>query len=315
MPKFRRRPPAASSAAAGRAPSIHRLSSVVSIAPRQRKFHGGAPLRAQDRAHAVGGDGRLDSGREVEADRIGRGFADLLAALGDQLVGAAQLLAVIAEHQAALVDQAEAADVAVVAGLEAARVIVLGAVDGDVLDALAERAVGQDAGRIGVGKDQRAVRRGRAQPSTSSSGSSVGSGPGPPQLTTSRCAPSDISNARVEAEPRAAIFCGRRRRGVEDEDRAERRQPLIAPAARLAQRAGAKAAAFDQRGEPRGIAGIAALPARQRAVAHGRLHGARRARPRRRPRCRREWSAWRRNSRRAAGRGGRPAASARTASG
>ena len=105
----------------------------------------------------------LDSRREVEADRVRRGFADLLAALGDQLVGAAQLLAVIAEHQAALVDQAEGADIAVVARLEPARVIVLAAVDGDILDAFAERAVGEDVGRIGVGEDQRAVRGGGAK--------------------------------------------------------------------------------------------------------------------------------------------------------
>src|SRR5438067_1435219 len=61
--------------------------------------------RAQDRAHAVGGDRRFNPGREVEAHRIRRGLANLLAALGDQLVGAAQFLAVIAEHQAALMDE------------------------------------------------------------------------------------------------------------------------------------------------------------------------------------------------------------------
>src|SRR5206468_3941994 len=44
-------------------------------------------LRAQDRAHAVGGRGRLDPWREVEAYGIRRGVADLLASFGDQLVG------------------------------------------------------------------------------------------------------------------------------------------------------------------------------------------------------------------------------------
>ena len=60
-------------------------------------------------------------------------------------------------------DEAEGADIAVVARLEPARVIVLAAVDRDVLDALAERAVGENVGRVGVGKDERAVRGGRAE--------------------------------------------------------------------------------------------------------------------------------------------------------
>src|SRR4029079_9832067 len=59
------------------------------------------------------------------------------------------------------------------------------------------------------------------------------------------------------------------RRGIEHHDRAERRQPPITPAARLAQRTGAKAAPLDQRGQSRRFAGITALPARQRAVAEG----------------------------------------------
>ena len=44
-----------------------------------------------------------------------------------------------------------------------AGIIVLEALDGDVADALAERPVVEDRGRIGVGEDQRAVRGGRAQ--------------------------------------------------------------------------------------------------------------------------------------------------------
>src|SRR5687768_11537474 len=58
---------------------------------------------AQDGAHAVGGERRLDVGGEMEAGSEGDRVADLAAAFLDQLVGAAQLLAVIAEHQAALV--------------------------------------------------------------------------------------------------------------------------------------------------------------------------------------------------------------------
>mgnify|MGYP003287646920 CR=1 FL=1 len=80
--------------------------------------------------------------REMEADGERHRAAHLAPAFLDQLVGAAQFLAVIAEHQAALVDQAEAPDVAVVGRANAARIIVLRAVDGDVGDALAERPVG-----------------------------------------------------------------------------------------------------------------------------------------------------------------------------
>ena len=51
--------------------------------------------------------------------RIAKGdrLADLLAALGDKLVVAAHFLAVIAENDGALVDEAEAPHIAVVAGL------------------------------------------------------------------------------------------------------------------------------------------------------------------------------------------------------
>src|SRR6185503_3146727 len=91
--------------------------------------------RAKDRAHSVRSDRRLDARREVEADSVRHRFADFLAALGDQLVSPAELLAVISEHLAALVDQAKAADIAVVAGLEPACVIVLAALDRHVFDA------------------------------------------------------------------------------------------------------------------------------------------------------------------------------------
>src|SRR4051812_39360012 len=40
-------------------------------------------LRAEDRAHAVGGGGDLDPWSKVKADGIGSRFADLLAALGN----------------------------------------------------------------------------------------------------------------------------------------------------------------------------------------------------------------------------------------
>ncbi len=54
-------------------------------------------------------------------------------------------------------DQPERADVAIVAGFKPACVIVLAALDGDILDSFAERAVSDNVGRVGVGKDKRAV--------------------------------------------------------------------------------------------------------------------------------------------------------------
>ena len=107
------------------------VATAAAEVPRRRA------LGAQNGPHPIGGRGNFDSRREVEANGIGQAFADPLAALGQQLVGTAQFLAVIAQHQAALVDQAIRADVAVVARFEAAGVIVLAAVDGDVLDAFA----------------------------------------------------------------------------------------------------------------------------------------------------------------------------------
>src|SRR4249919_3519467 len=88
------------------------------------------PARAQDCAHSVSSDSRLDSGREMEAHRIRRRLADFPAPLWHELIGPAQLFAVIAQHQAALVNQAEGANIAVVARLEPTCVIVLATVDG-----------------------------------------------------------------------------------------------------------------------------------------------------------------------------------------
>src|SRR5215210_1160540 len=114
----------------------HKIAAATPKIPRRRA------LRAQDRAHAVGGDRRLHSRGEMEAHRIRRRFADLLASLGLQLIGAAEFLAVIAEHEAALVDHSECAHIAVVAGLQPAGVIVFGALDCDVLDSFTERPIG-----------------------------------------------------------------------------------------------------------------------------------------------------------------------------
>ena len=93
----------------------------------------------------------------MEADGIRRGVTDPPAAFRHHLVGASQLLAVIAEHQAALMHQSETADVAVVSRFQPATVVVLAALDGDVLHALSKRAVGQDRRRVGVRNDESAV--------------------------------------------------------------------------------------------------------------------------------------------------------------
>ena len=49
------------------------------------------------------------------------------------------------------------------AGILLGHVIVFGAVDGDVLDAFAERSIGEDVGRVGVGEHERAVGGSGAQ--------------------------------------------------------------------------------------------------------------------------------------------------------
>ena len=76
----------------------------------------------------------------MEARGIGCGLADFLSAPGRKLVRAADLLAVIPEEDATLVDEPERADVAVVARLQPARIIVFVPLDADVLDAFAESA-------------------------------------------------------------------------------------------------------------------------------------------------------------------------------
>src|SRR4029453_14131325 len=77
-------------------------------------------LGSKDRTHAAFLDGRLNSRREVKTDRICRRFTDLLAAFGDELIRAAQFLAVIPEHETAFVRKPERPNVAVMAGLQPA---------------------------------------------------------------------------------------------------------------------------------------------------------------------------------------------------
>src|SRR5947209_8806670 len=94
---------------------LHRqIAAAAAEVPRRRA------LRTKNCPHAVGGDRRFDPRRQVEADRIRRGLADFLATLGQELVRPAQLLAVVAEHQASLVDHCERANITGVARLQAA---------------------------------------------------------------------------------------------------------------------------------------------------------------------------------------------------
>src|SRR5206468_11355877 len=72
-------------------------------------------------------------------------------------------LAVIAQHRAALMDEAKGADIAVVTRFEPAGIIVVAALDCDVIDALAEGPVAKDGGRVGVCEHQGAVSRGAAE--------------------------------------------------------------------------------------------------------------------------------------------------------
>src|ERR1044072_323908 len=76
--------------------------------------------RAQERAHPVGGRRELDFGGEVEADRERR--VALLAALvgGEQHVFAAHVAPVARERDLAAMEKAEAARIAVMAGLDPA---------------------------------------------------------------------------------------------------------------------------------------------------------------------------------------------------
>src|SRR5665213_2069379 len=76
--------------------------------------------------------------------------------------------------------------------------------------------------------------------------------------------------AEFEGEGRGAAArigpARRRRRRIENEDRRFCFEPLIAPAARLAQRTGAYARAFDGGAKAPPRAHVSALPARQRFV-------------------------------------------------
>ena len=156
-------------------------------------------------------------GRDGSGSRRAQPRGSSRRPFGDQLVLAAHFLAVVAEHQAALVDQAEAADIAVVAGLEPAAVIVLAAVDGRRRSTpLPSVPSARIAVELVSPSDQRRMRGGGAQrlrPVRAAARSAAA--PGPPQLTTSRCAPSRHFERQrrgaAASQPSAAAAAARRR--------------------------------------------------------------------------------------------------------
>ena len=248
-----------------------RSSSIAAAAAEIPRRRAG---RAQDRAHAVGGRRSPRPRGEVEADREGRGFAGSCARpLGDQhgprrAIPCRRCRAI----RLALVDQAEAADIAVVAGLDAgSRHCPRRGRSTTSVDALAERCRRQDRGRIGVVEHQRAWAAVVRSASTSSArkrgrqrrrAAAIDHQP----LRRRR----DISNARVEAQPPAAMRGGGGGAASSTSTRAERAtaadSPSRAPGAaagRAAPQPSISAASAARRRR------VAALPARQRAVAHG----------------------------------------------
>ena len=64
----------------------------------------------------------------------------------DGIMTVSEVIAIIADDDASPVNHPIAFDIAVVARVEPARIIVLVPVDGDVLDPAAERTVGRDTG-------------------------------------------------------------------------------------------------------------------------------------------------------------------------
>ena len=157
----------------------------------------------------------------------------------------------------------KAADIAVVAGLDAARVIVLAALDGDVLDAFAERAVGEDVVELVSARTSVLCAAVVRSAWTSSSGRSVGSRPGPAAIDDQPLR----AVGHLERQGRGGAgspSSRRRRRGIEHQDGAERGQPLIAPAARLRSGRARRPQPSIRAVSRAGFAGIAALPARQR---------------------------------------------------
>ena len=203
----------------------------------------------------------------MEADREpGR---DELAALGrgQQHVLAAQLASVARQHQLAAVQEAEAARIAVVAGVDPARSVAFLPRKFDFANPASERPIGVNRGRIAVADGQRGMRRRGPQ----------ALGQRRRQLHDAHARAAAINDDAVwaigkfERERRSATAldqaCHRRRRGIQDRYGRSGGEPLIPPVARLAQRAGAHAACLDNLLEPFHADRRAALPASQIPVA------------------------------------------------
>ena len=226
-----------------------------------------AAIDAQQRAQLVGGQARRDIAAKVKAQR------EPLVALapgargGEQHVLAAQLAPVRRQDQQAAVDQPVAPCIAVMAHLDAAALRRLAPVELDLGHALAQRAVRQDCGRIGVGQDQRRMRRGGAQPARQIGGDR--------RAGQRRAAAIDddalVAIGQFERQRRCAARLGhprdRRRRRVGEQHDLVRDQPLITPVARLFQRPGAHPARRDDRLDMRRRCRAAALPAAHAAIA------------------------------------------------
>ena len=168
----------------------------------------------------------------------------------------------------ALVDQAEAAGIAVMAGLDPADA-------GGVVARPARprrrpcRASRPRGSRSNCGRRASASngRRWCASAWTELGGSAPLASPAPPQLTISRFGPSLSSKARVEAQAPASARGGGGGAASKTSTLVLRLQPLIAPAPRLAERPDPQPGALDRGGDPAAARHIAALPARQRLVA------------------------------------------------
>ena len=107
----------------GRAsPSIHRLSSTDELPAAAAELPDRAALQAQQRALAVGGAGRpRPRARDGSARRRGRARARFLRPAGISRSSPPSMAAVAGQVEPALVDQAVAADIAVMARLERGR--------------------------------------------------------------------------------------------------------------------------------------------------------------------------------------------------
>src|SRR6185312_11458689 len=111
----------------------------------------------QQRRGAVLRQRGLHRGMQMEAD------GEALSGAALEPVLAAQILAIGGEEELAVMDEAEARRVAVMARLQPMRALLLGALAQDIQRPPADPVAVADLGRVGVGDDQRRMRRGGAR--------------------------------------------------------------------------------------------------------------------------------------------------------